>query len=90
MADRRRRSHDLHLEYRFDRLLATKLEQVYDILVPERVRRAGGSLELERDAHEDIRKLRPGFIGPAEGGQDDCQPDGDISVICPTGRLHGT
>jgi len=41
MADRHRRPPGIELEYRFDRLLATKLEQVYAILVPDRVRRAG-------------------------------------------------
>ena len=90
MADRRRRNHDRHLEYRLDRLLATKLEQVYDILVPERVRRTGEPLGLEENTHEDRRHLRPGFIGPAEGGKDDCQPDGDVGGLCPAGRLHGS
>jgi len=35
MADRRGRCHVLYLEYTFDRLLATKLERVYAILVPD-------------------------------------------------------
>jgi hypothetical protein len=35
MADRRRRTYDVCLDYVFDRLLARKLEQVYEILVPD-------------------------------------------------------
>ena len=41
MADRRGRCHVLYFEYTFDRLLATKLEQVYAILVPDHSRRVG-------------------------------------------------
>ena len=43
MANRRRRNQAIELEYAFDRLLASKLEQVYAILVPERVRRVDES-----------------------------------------------
>lgn len=46
MAERRRTSHDIDLVYAFDRLLATKLEQVYGILVPDRARRVGGAAGL--------------------------------------------
>ena len=41
MVDRRRQGHDVYLDYVFDRLLAAKLEQVYEILVPDRARRTG-------------------------------------------------
>ena len=37
----RRSQRDVHLEYAFDRLLVAKLEQVYQILVPDRVRVVG-------------------------------------------------
>ena len=40
MAERRSKR-DVHLEYSFDRLLVAKLEQVYQILVPDRVRVVG-------------------------------------------------
>jgi hypothetical protein len=33
----------IHLEFAFDRLLAAKLEQAYDILVPDRVRVVGSA-----------------------------------------------
>jgi hypothetical protein len=46
MANRSGRSHDIELEYAFDRLQATKLEQVFAILVPNRERRIDESTGL--------------------------------------------
>ena len=67
----RRSQRDVHLEYAFDRLLVGKLEQVYQILVPDRVRvvgkpapaQAGGS-KLIGAGNEDGGDLRPGILGP--------------------------
>ena len=49
MAERpaRRSRHQVRLDYSFDRLLATKLQQVYELLVPDRVRMAGGRHGLD-------------------------------------------
>src|SRR5207247_8686604 len=52
VARRPTRRHALQLEYRFDRVLAVKLEQVYQLLVPNTRRLGGvsssrGSLTLE-------------------------------------------
>ena len=58
MADRRRRCDHVHLEYIFDRLLATKLERVYEILVPDCARRAGEPAALKGEPHEDRRDPR--------------------------------
>ena len=58
MADRRRRPPDIELEYRFDRLLATKLEQVYAILAPARLRRAGELTGLRGETDEGRCHLR--------------------------------
>ena len=63
MADRRGRCHVLYLEYTFDRLLATKLEQVYAILVPDHARRVGTPAQLRGATHEDSRDLRPSLHG---------------------------
>jgi hypothetical protein len=41
MAERRGHDRSVQFEHAFDRLLAVKLEQVYRILVPERVRAIG-------------------------------------------------
>lgn len=57
MADRRPRSRHVDLEYTFDRLLARKLEQAYDILVPDRVRRTGEQTGLSGETDEGCRRL---------------------------------
>lgn len=55
MANRHRRNHDIELEYVFDRRHASKLEQVFAILVPNRERRVDESTELRGVIHEDSR-----------------------------------
>jgi len=49
MANRHRRSHEIQLEFAFDRLHATKLEQVFAILVPNRERRIDESTGLRNE-----------------------------------------
>ena len=66
MADRRPRSRHVDLEYTFDRLLARKLEQAYDILVPDRVRRTGEQTGLSGETDEGCRDLRPGVVRSTE------------------------
>jgi hypothetical protein len=46
------RRHKIQLEYRFDRLLSVKLEQVYQLLVPEK-RWQVGSLSADGNQGED-------------------------------------
>ena len=41
MAERRSHDRSVQFQHAFDRLLAVKLEQVYEILVPEQVRAVG-------------------------------------------------
>ena len=82
MADRPGRSHTLHLEYVFDRLLATKLEQVYAVLVADNARRVGASTGLRGAIHEDSCDLCPSLLGPTERGEDDCQSDHGIDGVC--------
>jgi site-specific DNA recombinase len=66
VADRRPRSRHVDLEYAFDRLLARKLEQVYDILVPDRARRTGELTGLSGETDEGCRDIRPGLVRPTE------------------------
>ena len=75
MARRPQRPYEIHLEPVFDRLLAAKLAQVYDILVPEQVRRTGVSSGKIGETHEDGSHLRTGILHPAEGGENHQQPD---------------
>ena len=69
----RRSQRDVCLEYAFDRLLVAKLEQVYQILVPDRVRVVGYGSKLIGAGDEDGGDLRPGILGQAEGGERHCQ-----------------
>jgi hypothetical protein len=94
MAERRSQP-DVRLEYAFDRLLVAKLEQVYQILVPNRVRvvgepapaQAGGS-KLIGASDEDGGNLRPGILGQAEGGEHHCQPNGGADRVRRRTRLR--
>jgi hypothetical protein len=48
MAERQQIRRSVQLEFAFDRLRAAKLEQAYDILVPDRVRIVGGVKVTEK------------------------------------------
>jgi hypothetical protein len=90
MANRHRRSLCCELEFAFDRLHATKLEQVFAILVPNRERRIDESTGLKGESHENSRHLRPCLFGSTEGGEDHSQSDGGADRICPPRKLPGT
>ena len=47
MAERRSHDRSIQFQHAFDRLLAVKLEQVYEILVPEQVRAVGADPQRE-------------------------------------------
>jgi hypothetical protein len=81
MANRPRRSHDIELEYCFDRLQATKLEQVFAILVPNRERRLDEFTELKGESRENSRNLRPCLFGSTEGGEYYSQSDGGADRV---------
>lgn len=49
----------VRLEYTFDRLLGPKLEHVYAILVPEKIRVLGEEKEVIGGSHEERRNLCP-------------------------------
>ena len=54
MAEQRRgKDREVCLDYAFDRLLAAKLQQVYEILVPDRVRAVSNSSALNGETNED-------------------------------------
>jgi len=76
MAKRNRRKvRDVRLDYVFDRLLLAKLQQAYEILVPDRFRTARDPSILIGDEHENCGDLRSGFLGEAEGRAHHCQSD---------------
>ncbi len=87
MANRHRRSHEIELEFAFDRLHATKLEQVFAILVPNRERRIDEPTGLKGESHENSRHLCPRLVGSTEGGEDHSQSDGGADRVCPPRKL---
>jgi hypothetical protein len=84
----RRSQRDLHLEYAFDRLLVAKLEQVYRILVPDRVRVVGDGSKLVGVGDESSGNIRAGLLGQAEGGEHHCQPNGGADRVRRRARLR--
>src|SRR6266480_7894213 len=70
----------IHLEFAFDRLLAAKLEQAYEILVPDRVWVAG-SAKVTGAGDEDRSDLRSCIVGQTKGGEHDRQPDGGAGCV---------
>src|ERR1700681_1749592 len=83
MAERRQRraAPQVSFDYTFDRLLESKLAQVYAILVPghERLIRDGPTKEFE---YEDGRDLCSSILRTATRGKDDCEPDGGTDRVC--------
>jgi len=77
----------IHLEFAFDRLLAAKLEQAYDILVPGRVR-VVGSAKVTGAGDEDGSNLRSGIVGQTKGGEHDRQPDGGAGRVRPCAAIR--
>jgi hypothetical protein len=89
MADsRRRESYDVCLQHVFDRLLGAKLQQAYEILVPDRVRITGDRIRVTGGGDEDGRDLRQGVVGQAEGGEHHCQSDGGVGRFRAQPRLR--
>jgi hypothetical protein len=78
----------IHLEFAFDRLLAAKLEQAYDILVPDRVRLVG-STKLTGAGDEDGSDLCSCIVGQAKGGEHDRQPDGSAGRVRSRTTIRG-
>src|SRR5258708_16215905 len=77
----------IHLEFAFDRLLAAKLEQAYDILVPDRVR-VVGSAKVTGAGDEDGSNLRSCIVGQTKGGEHDRQPDGGAGRVRPRAAIR--
>src|ERR1700720_2906 len=91
MADRRSRPdrYQVQLDYASDRLLGSKLQQVYERLVPDQVRIAGeGSKMMESDS-ADRGDLCTCVFGQAAGGQHDRKPDSGADRVCAEPRLPG-
>jgi hypothetical protein len=70
MAERRKpKSLDVNCDCVFDRLLIHKLQQAYEILVPDNVRITGGQMELTIDEDEARPNARARLLREAESPQ---------------------
>src|SRR5690348_9025262 len=74
MAERRSHDRSIQFQHAFDRLLAVKLEQVYEILVPEQAHPVGADPHVRGKSDEGRRNLRESLLRAAEGGEHDCEP----------------
>jgi hypothetical protein len=81
MAESRKRS-NREVRLAFDRLLATKLQQVYEILVSDRVRVTGNCSMLNGETNESRGNLREGIVGQAEGREDHSESDRGAEEPC--------
>src|SRR5208283_1478196 len=92
MADRRPRrdSYQVQLDYAFDRLLGSKLQQVYELLVPVQVRIIGERSRVMESDNGSGGDLRAGVVGQATGGEHHRQPDGCTDRLCAEPRLPGS
>jgi hypothetical protein len=78
---------EVRLDYAFDRLLTAKLQQAYEILVPDQVRFVRNSL-LNGDGHEECGDLRKSVLGQAERREHYCEPNGGIGGVRPQAGLR--
>jgi site-specific DNA recombinase len=79
---------EVRLDYAFDRLLATKLQQVYEILVPDRVRIVSKCSALNGGTNENCGDLRQGLVRQVEGREHNCEPNGGVGGVRGQGRLR--
>src|ERR1700747_122416 len=89
MVERRPIRRAIHLEFAFDRLRAAKLEQAYDILVPDRVRIVGG-VKMTEKSNEDRGDLRSCVVGQTKGREHDRQPDGGADGVRRRAAVRGS
>ena len=88
MGERARYRRAVHFEYAFDRLLAVKLAQAYEILNSDRVRILGAGAQMKGVSDEGRRDLCSGFVGQAEGRAYDRQSDRGADGLCTPTRLR--
>lgn len=82
-----RKDREVRLDYAFDRLLATKLQQAYEILVPDQVRVVRDSV-LNGAGGEERSDLREGILEQTERRKHDCEPNGGTGGVRSEERLR--
>src|SRR5580765_6590974 len=88
MAERQQIRRSVQLEFAFDRLRASKLEQAYDILVPDRVRIVGGA-KMTEASDEDCGDLRSCIVRQAKGREHDRQSNCSADRVCRRAPVRG-
>jgi hypothetical protein len=83
--------HDVasNLSSHFDRLRAAKLEQAYDILVPDQVRIVGG-VKMTEKSNEDRSDLRSCVVEQTKGREHDRQPNGGADRVRRRAGVRGS
>jgi hypothetical protein len=77
------------VEYSFDRLQGSKLQQAYELLVPHYVRAmTGRSPKLTEDHDESGRDLREGVVEQTERREHDFEPNRGTACICTRTKLQ--
>src|ERR1700691_4967411 len=83
------RRHTIQLEYRFDRLLSAKLEQVYGLLCPEK-RWAVPTTAIQEKLNEQTRgHICTSVVRSTEGESDDRQSDSGPKEVRRKSRVSG-
>jgi site-specific DNA recombinase len=90
MAEQRGHDRSVKFEHAFDRLLAVKLEQVYEILVPEQIRIIGTNPRVRGKSAEGRCDLRQSILRAAEGGEHNCEPDSGVARVRAGTGIRGT
>ena len=89
MAERSAEPPKVRLEFAFDRLLSIKLQQVYELLVPDRIRSVGQTSKEKRgDDHEVRGDLREGLLRQTEGGTHHRESNGSAPRFRAAARLQ--
>ena len=78
---RNRDRYQVRLYYSFDRLFGSKLQQVYELLVPDQVRIIGERSGVMEGSNADRGDLCTGVVGQATGGGHDRQSDGSVDRV---------
>jgi hypothetical protein len=79
----------ISLEFAFDRVMHLKLQQAYEVLVPDRVRVIAEPLNKE-GYHESRGDLRESVLRQAERREHNSESDSSATGICSKPGLRGS
>lgn len=90
MPERSAKIPNVRLEFEFDRLLSSKLQQVYGLLVADCVRPVGQVSHTDHrgDGDEACSDLRESLLSQTEGGARNCESNGGAARLRPAARVQ--